>query len=205
MRIDPASPEHPYRQLAAQLRERIERGEITRPAALDHRSDRADRLGGWHCAARHRPPRQGGPGADRARPRKLREALARCRLVVRRLVGHVIASGYAAGDRPVPAASRLRLARRTALAWLPAHDDLAGCPDVAVSAFRRVGPPPGPLHVHPKIRTRVRWRAVGDLPGICLLRRPRMAERCQGRLRRPASGLCPVPDGENAAARMTRP
>jgi GntR family transcriptional regulator len=30
MRIDPASAEHPYRQLAAQLRERIERGEITR-------------------------------------------------------------------------------------------------------------------------------------------------------------------------------
>jgi len=28
MRIDPASAEHPYRQLAAQLRERIERGEI---------------------------------------------------------------------------------------------------------------------------------------------------------------------------------
>jgi DNA-binding GntR family transcriptional regulator len=29
MRIDPASPEHPYGQVAAQLRERIERGEIT--------------------------------------------------------------------------------------------------------------------------------------------------------------------------------
>jgi hypothetical protein len=26
MRIDPSSPEHPYRQLAAHLRERIERG-----------------------------------------------------------------------------------------------------------------------------------------------------------------------------------
>ena len=29
IRIDPASPEHPYRQVATQLRERIERGEIT--------------------------------------------------------------------------------------------------------------------------------------------------------------------------------
>lgn len=29
MRIDPASPEHPYRQLATQLRERIERDEFT--------------------------------------------------------------------------------------------------------------------------------------------------------------------------------
>jgi DNA-binding GntR family transcriptional regulator len=29
MRIDPASSEHHYRQLAAQLREQIERGEIT--------------------------------------------------------------------------------------------------------------------------------------------------------------------------------
>jgi DNA-binding GntR family transcriptional regulator len=29
MRIDPSSPEHPYRQLAGQLREQIERGEIT--------------------------------------------------------------------------------------------------------------------------------------------------------------------------------
>ena len=31
MRIDVASAEHPYRQLAAQLRERIKRGEITGP------------------------------------------------------------------------------------------------------------------------------------------------------------------------------
>jgi GntR family transcriptional regulator len=29
MRIDPTSPEHPYRQVAVQLREQIERGEIT--------------------------------------------------------------------------------------------------------------------------------------------------------------------------------
>jgi GntR family transcriptional regulator len=29
MQIDPASPEHPYRQLAALLRGQIERGEIT--------------------------------------------------------------------------------------------------------------------------------------------------------------------------------
>jgi DNA-binding GntR family transcriptional regulator len=29
MRIDPASPEHPYRQIAAQLRQQIQRGEIT--------------------------------------------------------------------------------------------------------------------------------------------------------------------------------
>jgi DNA-binding GntR family transcriptional regulator len=29
MRIDPASAEHPYRQLATQLRERIEHSEIT--------------------------------------------------------------------------------------------------------------------------------------------------------------------------------
>jgi GntR family transcriptional regulator len=29
MRIDPASPEHPYRQVTAQLREQIRRGEIT--------------------------------------------------------------------------------------------------------------------------------------------------------------------------------
>ena len=28
MRIDPASPEHPYRQVAAQLREQIESGRI---------------------------------------------------------------------------------------------------------------------------------------------------------------------------------
>lgn len=28
MRINPASPEHPYRQVAAQLREQIEHGEI---------------------------------------------------------------------------------------------------------------------------------------------------------------------------------
>jgi GntR family transcriptional regulator len=29
MRSDPASPEHPYRQVAALLREQIQRGEIT--------------------------------------------------------------------------------------------------------------------------------------------------------------------------------
>jgi DNA-binding GntR family transcriptional regulator len=29
MRIDPASPEHPYRQVAAQLREQIDSGAIT--------------------------------------------------------------------------------------------------------------------------------------------------------------------------------
>jgi GntR family transcriptional regulator len=29
MKIDPPSPEHPYRQLAAQLRGQIERGQIT--------------------------------------------------------------------------------------------------------------------------------------------------------------------------------
>jgi DNA-binding GntR family transcriptional regulator len=29
MKIDPRSPEHPYQQLAAQLREQIERGQIT--------------------------------------------------------------------------------------------------------------------------------------------------------------------------------
>jgi DNA-binding GntR family transcriptional regulator len=29
MRIDPASPEHPYRQVAAQLRRQIERDQIT--------------------------------------------------------------------------------------------------------------------------------------------------------------------------------
>jgi DNA-binding GntR family transcriptional regulator len=29
MKIDPLAPEHPYKQLAAQLREHIERGEIT--------------------------------------------------------------------------------------------------------------------------------------------------------------------------------
>jgi DNA-binding GntR family transcriptional regulator len=31
MRIDPASPEHPYRQVAAQLREQIQRGDMTGP------------------------------------------------------------------------------------------------------------------------------------------------------------------------------
>jgi DNA-binding GntR family transcriptional regulator len=30
MRIDPGSPEHPYRQVAIQMREQIQRGEITR-------------------------------------------------------------------------------------------------------------------------------------------------------------------------------
>ena len=29
MKIDPNSPEHPYKQLAAQLRDQIERGQIT--------------------------------------------------------------------------------------------------------------------------------------------------------------------------------
>jgi rhodanese-related sulfurtransferase len=78
------------------------------------------------------------------------------RRIVLRFVDHEIATGCAAGDRAVPAASRLRRAGRAALAWLPGDNDLAGCPDVAVAALRRVGPPPGSLHVHPKIRTRVR-------------------------------------------------
>jgi DNA-binding GntR family transcriptional regulator len=31
MKIDPGSPDHPYRQVAAQLREQIQRGDMTGP------------------------------------------------------------------------------------------------------------------------------------------------------------------------------